>query len=506
MTSPDRPRVTHQRTAHRTASHLALFLSAGAGTLLSGCEADSYLDPSVVGRWEPTPVTMPILTELDVIDSGDDTLLPVTPVRPEDLEPDVQEYTLGSSDVITITIFELIEPGRDSVYTRAIDETGSVRLPVVGTVGAAGTSPSQLEDQIMNTLERKGILRDAQVSVVVNQSGQNLFHMVGTPGVGNTRFGTYAIPQPDYRLLEAVAAAGGVTDRTQHLFIFRQTALTPGVAGTRGPGSPEAGGGDGGSVTAPATSDPESLLDDLLSGSDAPAPEAAPEASGRPAPPSGVEAGLDGASSGSQWVYVDGRWVAAGNTSRGGVANAMNNETPEVSAELEDQLSQMITQRIIEVPYERLLNGDMRFNVVIRPGDIIRVPNQAAGFCYFTGQIARGGTYTVPGENRLTLKQGIAAAGGLGPLANPKRVDLVRRIGDDTEATIRLDAKAIFDGTQPDIFLKVEDQVNIGTSFWAVPLAIVRNGLRFTYGFGFIADRNFGNDIFGAPPRDDNFR
>ena len=497
MTSPDRPRVTARPAAS------ACLLAAAGATLLSGCEADSYFDPSVVGRWEPTPVTMPILTELDVIDAGDDTLLPVTPVRPEDLEPDVQEYTLGSSDVITVTVYELIEPGRDSVYTRSIDETGSIRLPIVGTVRAAGNSPSQLEDAVTNTLEQKGILRDAQVSVVVNQSGQNLFHMVGTPGVGNTRFGTYQIPQPDYRLLEAVAAAGGVTDRTQHVFIFRQTALTPAVAGTNAPGS----GGDPSSVTAPATSDPESLLDGLLQGEgDAPAPTPAgggDAAADRPAAPSGVEAGLDGTSAGSQWVYIDGRWVPAGVTQGGQVANALNEETPVVSDELESRLGQMITQRIIEVPYERLLNGDMRFNVVIRPGDIIRVPNQAAGLMYLTGQISRGGAYTVPGENRLTLKQAVASAGGIGPLANPRRVDLVRRIGDDSEATIRLNLKSIYDGTQPDIFMKVEDQVNIGTSFWAVPLALVRNGLRFTYGFGFIADRNFGNDIFGAPPRDD---
>lgn len=483
-------------TRSRAASLIALSATALSGVLLGGCEADSYFDPSVVGRWEPTPVTMPILSELDVIDTGEDTILPVTPVRPGDLEPDVQEYTLGSSDVITVTVYELIEPGRDSVFTRSIDETGSIRLPIVGAIDSAGTSPSQLENEITTTLERKGILRDAQVSVVVNQSGQNLFHMVGTPGIGNTRFGTYAIPQPDYRLLEAVAAAGGVTDQTKSLFIFRQTALTPAVAGTRGRAA-----GDVDSVTAPASTDPESLLDDLLSGDE---PTSAPEASGedRPAPPSGLEAGLDGSSPSSQWLFIDGRWTRAGTTAQGEVANALDQQTSDVSEELEAQLGQLITQRIIQVPYSRLLNGDMRFNIVIRPGDVIRVPNAAAGFIYFTGQIARGGTYTVPGENSLTLKQGIASAGGLGPLANPKRVDLVRRIGPDTEATIRLDVKAIYDGTQPDIFLKPEDQINIGTSFWAVPLALVRNGLRFSYGFGFIADRNFGNDVFGPPPTD----
>ena len=35
---------------------------------------------------------------------------------------------------------------------------------------------------------------------------------------------------------------------------------------------------------------------------------------------------------------------------------------------------------------------------------------------------------------------------------------------------------------------------------WAFPLAVVRSGFRVTYGWGFLLDRNFGNDVFGAPP------
>ncbi len=34
----------------------------------------------------------------------------------------------------------------------------------------------------------------------------------------------------------------------------------------------------------------------------------------------------------------------------------------------------------------------------------------------------------------------------------------------------------------------------------ADPAAVVRNGFRASYGFGFLLDRNFGNDVFGAPP------
>jgi len=73
-------------------------------------------------------------------------------------------------------------------------------------------------------------------------------------------------------------------------------------------------------------------------------------------------------------------------------------------------------------------------------------------------------------------------------------------VGPDRQATIQLNYRAINEGTQPDIFLKPDDRINVGTNFWALPLAVVRNGFRASYGFGFFLDRNFGNDVFGAPP------
>ena len=57
----------------------------------------------------------------------------------------------------------------------------------------------------------------------------------------------------------------------------------------------------------------------------------------------------------------------------------------------------------------------------------------------------------------------IAAVGNLDALAIPRRCDLIRRIGDDQEAIIQVNLQKIFDGEQPDIFLKPNDLVNIGT-------------------------------------------
>jgi hypothetical protein len=105
----------------------------------------------------------------------------------------------------------------------------------------------------------------------------------------------------------------------------------------------------------------------------------------------------------------------------------------------------------------------------------------------------------------MTLLRAIDSAGGLSQLAVPERCDLTRMIGLNRQATIRLNLRAIAEQRQPDIFLKPDDIINIGTDFWAFPLAVIRNGFRFSYGFGFLLDRNFGNDVFGPPPRDDTF-
>jgi protein involved in polysaccharide export with SLBB domain len=144
----------------------------------------------------------------------------------------------------------------------------------------------------------------------------------------------------------------------------------------------------------------------------------------------------------------------------------------------------------------------MSYNIIIRPDDLIYVAGPEQGVVYVDGEIMRPGVYGLPQTGRLTLSRLVSAAGGLGPLAIPGRVDLTRVVGENREATIRLDLQAIRRKTEPDLYLKPDDQIIIGTNFWAAPLAVVRNGFRATYGWGFLLDRNFGSDVFGPPPRD----
>lgn len=483
--------------ASRFFSAVSVFAFVAA---LIGCELDSYMDPSIVGRWEATPGVAPILNRIDMIESSNDEDLPMTQVQPSDLVPDIQEYVIGSGDLITVTVFELILPGQDSVQTRRVDETGTIRLQIVGPIKVAGMTPSQLEQVVIETLEARGILREATVSVIVQESRQNTYTVYGEPIDGGSAIGVYAIPKPEFRLMDALAQARGIPGRTKRVLIFRTAPLTT-EADAMLPLTP--------GMLQDNDEQPTDAIDDVFEGlGDEPSDtgmtpdsdplgelgmEEQPSATGAPG---ALERGLDPEEGGAQWIYVNGRWV------RSGTPQSPVNLPGEEAPQADDPLGSMITQRIIEIPYDRLLAGDMRYNIIIRPGDVIRVPEATGGFVYIGGAINRPGAYSVPGEDSLTLKQLVFAAGNLSPIAIPERVELIRRIGDNQEASIRLNLRAIYDMTEPDIYLKPDDTINIGTNFVASPLAVIRNGFRMSYGFGFVLDRNFDENVFG--PRSNN--
>ncbi|MHC4725953.1 MAG: SLBB domain-containing protein, partial [Planctomycetota bacterium] len=153
--------------------------------------------------------------------------------------------------------------------------------------------------------------------------------------------------------------------------------------------------------------------------------------------------------------------------------------------------------RLIRIPSERLLAGDSRYNIVIKPGDTIHVPVDIVGEFCIMGHVNRPGYFNMTGRP-MTLKMAIAAAGGLGPLAWPKRVEVVRRIGRKHEEIVMLDLDKIASGEQPDIFIKPNDLINVGTHATSRWRAILRNAFRATYGFGFVYDRNFADRDFGS--------
>lgn len=532
--------------------------AACAGAILSalagvGCDYDSWMDPSRTGYFEHTPTSIPVLRKIDVIEVERDAFATeIGSPRPEDLLPAAPDYVFASGDVIEIQINDLFQVDKAEQFRRTVDQSGKVVLPIVGAIEASGLTQTQLIQLITDKL--KPIIRDPRVSVSVLEGRSFTFVVDGE--VRNA--GVYALSRPDFDVEQAVALAGGANQGVRRVRIVRvmpeelaEAEAESGIGAGTAPAKPEAGAATT-PATQPATTTPPAApapsVDDLLKQiappSDAPAaPPAAPAASpGAMRTPAAVvdvdqlespkvdapvapvqgdvktpaatvpatEARYMFDTQRQEWVFVpagdsgptDGLGtLEAPNAPDGAVTGpaAAASEARPLRQPKDFRLPNGRRTRVILVDWTELKKGDLSQQVIIRAGDKVHVESDL-GVVYIDGEIARPGVYNLPPIGELTLSRLVSAAGGLGQIAIPQRVDLIRKIAPDREAAIRVNLAAIRNKAEPDIVMRADDHIIIGTNFFATPLAVIRNGFRMTYGFGFLLDRNFGNDVFGPPP------
>jgi len=583
---------------------LAFMAGAACATTIlfgSGCEMDSFFDPSRTGYFEWVPTTMPVLKRIDVIETSTFDNAIIGPPEPEDLIPGSQEYIFGPGDVVVVEIYELVQRGETEKMVRTIDPDGYIRLAVLGSVPAAGLSIQELTDKIKERLVTQNIIvRNPIVSVTAEETRSYQYKVMGAVERG----GLFALNRPDLKLTDALALASGAYPTTQKIRIVRsvqdvkvappdvpvgRSSTAPSPPASTSPAPPMGPRPAPASGSQPAP-DIESLIEQLniKSGDGAaksggapspttsPAPPAAPPPAAAPpaaAPPAAAPSSGNGSAvpGKSQPIEPPSPGLIRGSGSSGELMMAVLGQQPAPidvdslepvrisdAPRVEDARRQSVTTappsdgtsfvfdqqkqewvrvragtapppgsapggartgqaaaatrtkeasrysgpptRVIEISYNDLINGVPGLDVVIRPGDLIYCDSGERGVVYIDGEVNRPGVYQLPEGGRLTVSRLIAAAGGLNQIAIPQRCDLIRKVGEDREATVRISVAAIRNRGEPDIYCKPDDHVIIGTNFWATPLAVIRNGFRMTYGFGFLLDRNFGNDVFGAPP------
>ncbi len=488
------------RAAHARVCALALLALVGA--TLGGCSADSFLDPSVTGRWKQTATIVPVLDRLSILEDEPTEFVATSPVMPGDLVPEVDLYRLGAGDAMEIQIQDYIQIGRMESYERQVDLRGYVDVPRLPPVRAQGRTVAEFVSALEQAIRDKQINDRPVVGINIRSQRKQTFSVLGA--VQNP--GTYFIPSPDYRLLDGLGSAGSFNETLPFLYVVRQVPLTDAAGGRLAEPEPtkKSRVGKPPSEMRPATTPSEEpkkgadlidLIDEMVKekpqpkspsamGSDLPAAPSRqanqPPAIDLPDPSRPQNPVIT--SGGGGWIYADGKWVKA----RAGM------EGESVSQQ------NLVTQRVIKIPTGPLLAGAADVNIVLRPGDVIRAPIPKTGNIYISGQVGRPGVYGIPSDGKLTITRAIAAASGLGNIAIPEKVDLTRMVGNDRQATICVNFRAIQEGTQPDFYLKADDHINVGTNFWAQPLAVFRNGFRASYGFGFILDRNFQGDVFGV--------
>ncbi len=455
-----------------------------AGALLGGCDVKSFIDPGEVGRYQHQPLQKPILTSLSSldrsIDDPQDEFLNAADVRPEDLDVVSRDYVIGKNDLVSISVTDLVGPGVETTKTTRVSESGNISLPLIGQVHAEGLTEAQLEQSIVDAYRNANLIQNAQVSVTVAEARARTFSVIGAVNAP----GQYAILQSDFRVLDALVLAHDVGQNIDNIYVIRQVTEDPSnIARQPAPSSITPRTAPTGGAGTPGT-DPLAPKQDSLS----PRTEATF---------GGTNVALLQTDGGDhQIVLPNGKTPGATDAATPAPTPAAPASPAAAPAAAASNTFQFAAPkppsetRTIRIPVEPLKNGDLRYNVVIRPHDMIIVPNPVIGEYYMGGHVARVGVYSLTGR-KITLKEAVVSAGMLDGVAIPQRTDLIRRLGPDREVFARLDLAAIFAGDQPDVYLKPYDQVMVGTNILAPFIAAVRGGFRITYGFGFLYDRNY---------------
>lgn len=524
----------------------------------AGC-ANDILDPSQIGRFRPVPVVNVILDSLGVADEPEATYIGAEPPRPEDLIDYERDYVFGPGDILRVSIYELRQEGLPFINDYIVTESGRVSIPDVGQIRAEGLTEVKLEEEIKDILS-PGILKNPSVTVLLLQSEQRKFSIYGQ-GVATP--GRFDLPRYTFRLTDAIALAGDVGQfNVSTIYVSRDvpTDASPAASGDEAGGltsvEPSAVGGPHAEtaelkpVEPAKESNPPRAEDEMLelirpfgmnSRDDNPviasaelvtekeleamaspasrAPQApAGEAAAAPAPfvqPAGDTGSRDGDGTRIEWVFENGKWVPkqigapepieAADTGKATPAAepALLTEPSAGEYGWPEVAGKTARTRVIRIPVDKLKSGDPAYDIIIRPGDRISIPVDIIGEFWVTGNVRNQGTINLTGRP-MTLKMAIAAAGGLGDLAWPKKVEVVRRLGRNKsglmqEEIVLVDLDKIAKGQQPDFFIKPYDLVNVGTHGTSRWLAELRNAFSAAYGFGFIYNRNFAytDDFYG---------
>lgn len=124
------------------------------------------------------------------------------------------EYRIGALDMINVEVFQI----PDLTKELQVDQGGTILLPLIGSVQAAGRTPTELSSFIERELEREYV-KDAQVTVTVKNSSSQRVTIDGAV----IKPGMYPLTGPT-TLLQAVALAEGPDTRlanTRKVAIFR---------------------------------------------------------------------------------------------------------------------------------------------------------------------------------------------------------------------------------------------------------------------------------------------
>ena len=146
-------------------------------------------------------------------------------------------------------------------------------------------------------------------------------------------------------------------------------------------------------------------------------------------------------------VLTENGGVAAGNTGVVQVRRSVGGETETLSLPLE----------------ELMFRADPRFDIPLRDGDAITVPEGREITVYFAGELS--GEISFSAKERATLIRAVSKNGGLTDRSSGK-IQITRTLPDGSTTMFEVRYKRILDGDQPDVLLVDGDVLNVLRSFF----------------------------------------
>lgn len=207
----------------------AALLTAGCGTYLLPAAGPNAIVVKADYSWNGPPYGLVKLTPdaVKILDEFGPLTLSAAfgDRRPP---PDI---TFGIGDVVSVTIFEAaagglfipseagVRPGNFvTLPNQPVDTKGYISVPYAGLVPAAGKTPSEVQQEIVDRIRNRAI--EPQVVVALVTQNTSLITVIGEVNTAFTSV-TGRIPaQPaGEHLLDVITRAGGIKDQGQDLWV-----------------------------------------------------------------------------------------------------------------------------------------------------------------------------------------------------------------------------------------------------------------------------------------------
>jgi polysaccharide biosynthesis/export protein len=140
------------------------------------------------------------------------------------------EVRFGIGDVVSVTIFEAaagglfipaeagVRPGNFiTLPNQPIDTAGNITVPYAGAVKAAGRTPSQVQQDVVDRIKDRAIEPQAVVALVTQNT--SLITVIGEVNNAFTPSGRIPAQPAGERLLDVITRAGGLKDQGQNTWV-----------------------------------------------------------------------------------------------------------------------------------------------------------------------------------------------------------------------------------------------------------------------------------------------